>query len=190
MFWRVQRIKRFFFLKFGGTLHCGPEQPKIQTAGLGHSLIHSLVRSHRSHHSLVRLLAHFTHSLARREVNDLMAIYSVFCFILAHSALGNLWSWIFKATFLSNQPLTRKFPNMFIKYVALEFLPLLPVKLFGWINFLSHGVTWHMPCAFVMSIDFLQLCTLPLKSATFSICFLQGIQNAEVIFFCPIKLCR
>ena len=30
------------------TLHCGPEQPKIQTEVLGHSLVCSLVRSHRS----------------------------------------------------------------------------------------------------------------------------------------------
>ena len=44
----------------------GREQPKIQTAVLGHSLVLSLVRSHRS---LVRSLAHFTHSLARGKVN-------------------------------------------------------------------------------------------------------------------------
>ena len=33
--------------------HCGPEQPRIQTEVLGHSLVHSLVRWHRS---LVRFL--------------------------------------------------------------------------------------------------------------------------------------
>ena len=43
------------------SLHRGPEQPKIHTGVLGHSLVRSLVRSHRS---LVRLLrttrfAHF-----------------------------------------------------------------------------------------------------------------------------------
>ena len=67
--------------RVGSTVHCGPEQPRIQTALLGHSLVRSLVRSHRS---LVRLLqtarfaralrcahslAHFAHSLARGKVN-------------------------------------------------------------------------------------------------------------------------
>ena len=37
--------------------------------------------------SLVRSLAHFAHSLARGTENDLMAIYSVFFSILAHSAI-------------------------------------------------------------------------------------------------------
>ena len=65
--------------------HCGPEQQKIQTEVQGHSLVCSLVHSHRS---LVRSLARFTHSLARGTVNDCMAIYSVFFFsILAHSAI-------------------------------------------------------------------------------------------------------
>ena len=36
--------------------------------------------------SLVRLLAHFTHSLPRGTVNDKMAIYPVFFSILDHSA--------------------------------------------------------------------------------------------------------
>ena len=35
----------------------------------------------RSHHSLVRLLAHFAHSRACGTVNDWMAIYSVFFFL-------------------------------------------------------------------------------------------------------------
>ena len=38
--------------------------------------------------SLIRSFAHFTHSLAHGKVNDLMAIYSVFSSILAHSALA------------------------------------------------------------------------------------------------------
>ena len=63
-------------------IHCGPEYPKIQTEVLGHSLVRSLVRSHRS---FVRSLAHFAHSLARGTVIDSMAIYSVFFSILAHS---------------------------------------------------------------------------------------------------------
>ena len=66
-------------------MHCGPEQPKIQTEVLGHSLVPLLVCSHCS---LVRLLAYFAHSLARVTVNDWMAIYSVLFCILAHSVLG------------------------------------------------------------------------------------------------------
>ena len=58
-------------------LHSGPDQPKTQTKVLGHSLIRSLFC----------LLAHFAHSLARGTMNDLMAIYSVFFSILAHSVL-------------------------------------------------------------------------------------------------------
>ena len=46
----------------------------------------SLIRSHRS---LVGSLTHFAQSLARGIVNDLMAIYSVFFSILAHSASMN-----------------------------------------------------------------------------------------------------
>ena len=79
--------------------HYGLKQPEIQTAVLGHSLVRSLICLHRS---LVRLLrpahfaralrcadslAHFAHSLAHGTVNDWIAIYSVFFFILAHSAL-------------------------------------------------------------------------------------------------------
>ena len=79
-------------------LLCGPKQPKIQTEVLGHSLVCSLSRLHRSLVCLLRTtcfacalhcahsLAHFAHSLARGTVNDLMAIYSVFFSILAHSA--------------------------------------------------------------------------------------------------------
>ena len=70
-------------------VHCGPEQLKIQTEVLGHSLVRSLVRSHRSLvelappcslrsraplRSLVRSLAHFAHSLTRGTVNNWMAI--------------------------------------------------------------------------------------------------------------------
>ena len=65
------------------TTHCGPEQPKIQTEVLGHLLVYSIVRSNRS---LVRSLAHFAHSLTRGTVNYQTAIYSLFSFILAHSA--------------------------------------------------------------------------------------------------------
>ena len=36
------------------TVHCGPEQPKIQIGALGHSLVRSLVRSHRSLVCLLR----------------------------------------------------------------------------------------------------------------------------------------
>ena len=36
--------------------HCGPEKPRIPMSVLGHSLVCSLVRSHRSHRSLIRLL--------------------------------------------------------------------------------------------------------------------------------------
>ena len=53
---------------------------------LGHSLVHSLVRSH---HSLVRSLAHFAHSLARGTVNDWMAILSVFFFLLSTIVLSS-----------------------------------------------------------------------------------------------------
>ena len=73
--------------------HYGPKQQRIQTEVLGHSLIHSLVRSHRSlirmlrtarfaralrcAHSFARSLTsltpslpHFAPSLARGKVND------------------------------------------------------------------------------------------------------------------------
>ena len=66
-------------------VHCGPEQPKIQTEVLGHSLVLSLVCLHRS---LVCSLAHFAHSLARGTVNDWMAIKSVFFPIFDHSVGG------------------------------------------------------------------------------------------------------
>ena len=61
--------------------HCGLEQTRIETKVMGHSLVRSRIRSHRS---LVRLLrtarfaralrcahslAHFAHSLARGKVN-------------------------------------------------------------------------------------------------------------------------
>ena len=57
-----------FGLHLYSTLHYGPEQPRIQTEVLGHSLIHSLVCLHRSlicsQRSLICLLAHFAHSQA------------------------------------------------------------------------------------------------------------------------------
>ena len=64
-FWRVVR------------LHCGPEQPKIQTEELGHSPVRSLFRSHRSLVCLLRptrfahvlRCAHFSHFLAGGTVN-------------------------------------------------------------------------------------------------------------------------
>ena len=52
-------------------LHCGPDQPRIETEVLGHSFVSSLIRS----------LVHFAHSLAHGTVNDWMAIYSVFFFL-------------------------------------------------------------------------------------------------------------
>ena len=55
--------------------HCGPELPKVKTEVLGHSLVRTLVCSHRS---FVCLLAHIAYSLARGTVNESMAIYSVF----------------------------------------------------------------------------------------------------------------
>ena len=54
--------------------HCGPEQPRKQTVVLGHSLVHSLIRLHRSFVCLFRATcfaraiccAHsFAHSFAR-----------------------------------------------------------------------------------------------------------------------------
>ena len=62
----------FFFLCLplllflSSRIHYGQKQPRIQTVVLGNSLVHSLVRSHCS---LNRSLAHFTHSLARGKVN-------------------------------------------------------------------------------------------------------------------------
>ena len=65
-------------------VHCGQEQPRMQTEVVGHSLVRLLVCSH---HSLVRLLrtarfaralhcahlfAHFAHSFARGKVGILM----------------------------------------------------------------------------------------------------------------------
>ena len=47
--------------------HYGRKPPRIQTEVLGHSLVRSLVRLHRS---LVRSLAHFAHSLARGKGDD------------------------------------------------------------------------------------------------------------------------
>ena len=41
------------------SMHCGPEQPRGQTAILGHSLVHLLIRSHCS----LTSLTHFAHSL-------------------------------------------------------------------------------------------------------------------------------
>ena len=54
---KAWRLKRLVF-----EVHYGLEQAKIQTAVLGHLLVRSLVRSHRS---LIRLLrpACFTHAL-------------------------------------------------------------------------------------------------------------------------------
>ena len=75
-------------------MHCGPEQPRIQTEVLGHSLVRSLAPlthsltpdyslcSRPPLRSLVRSLAHFAHSLARGKVDDWMAIYSVFFFLI------------------------------------------------------------------------------------------------------------
>ena len=84
-------------------VHSGPEQPRIQTAKLGHSLVRLLVRSHcllvrllrtarfaralRCAYSLARSLAHFVHSLAHGKVNDWMGILSVFFSIFDHSDL-------------------------------------------------------------------------------------------------------
>ena len=46
-------VRAVFFLSFSSPSHYGTEQPKIQTNVLGHSLVDSLVRLHRS---LFRLL--------------------------------------------------------------------------------------------------------------------------------------
>ena len=60
---------------------------------LTRSLVPScLLRSCTPLRSLVRLLAHFAHSLARGTVNDWLAIYSVFFSILDHSAFSKLCS--------------------------------------------------------------------------------------------------
>ena len=79
--------KQFFpalAVQMGLMPHCGPEQPRIQNGVLGHSLVRSLVRSHRSLvelappcslplcaplRSLLCSPAHFTHSLARGKAN-------------------------------------------------------------------------------------------------------------------------
>ena len=69
-------------------LHCGPEQPRIQTEVLGHSLVHSLIRSHRSFVHLLctdcfaRVLhcAYLPHSLAHGTVNNWMAFFCFFLF--------------------------------------------------------------------------------------------------------------
>ena len=45
-------------------IHCGPDQPRIQTEILGHSLVHSLVRLHCSLVCLLRTTPHYA-SLAR-----------------------------------------------------------------------------------------------------------------------------
>ena len=67
--------------------HYGPKQPRIQTEVLGHSLVRSLIRSHRSLVCLLRTArfarAHrythsLAHSLAHGKVNDWMPILSVF----------------------------------------------------------------------------------------------------------------
>merc|ERR1719383_1265626 len=81
-------------------LHCGPEQPKIQTEVLGLTLVRSLapltrslapdssLRSRPPLRSLARSLAHFAHSQARGTVIDKMAILSVFFSIFDHSDLA------------------------------------------------------------------------------------------------------
>ena len=63
--------------------HYGPEQPRIHTEVLDHSLVCSLVCLHRS---LVRLLhpAHFAHSLAslifsRASLTQSLALYCLLC---------------------------------------------------------------------------------------------------------------
>ena len=78
---------REIFVNFFLRLHRGPEQPRIQTEVLGHSLVCLLVHSHHSHIRLLRP-THFArvlrcarllaHSLARGKLNDRMSIYSVF----------------------------------------------------------------------------------------------------------------
>ena len=62
-------------------LHCGPEQPKILTEVLGHSLVRSLVRSNRSlvpHYSLHlhTLLRSLIRSLAHSFARSLTSLYS------------------------------------------------------------------------------------------------------------------
>ena len=82
--------------------HSGPEHERIQTEILGQSLVRSLIRTHRSLVCLLRTtrfaralccapwlarsLAHSAYFLVPGTVNDLMAIFSVFFSILAHSA--------------------------------------------------------------------------------------------------------
>ena len=54
--------------RVGIRVHCGPEQPKIQAEVLGHSLVRSLVRSHRS---IVRLLPRSWKTELLMSQNDL-----------------------------------------------------------------------------------------------------------------------
>ena len=81
--------------------HYGPEQPRIHTEVLSHSLARSLVPLHCSFvhlphfaplHSLISMLPHFAHYLALDTVNDYMAILSVLFSILDHSASLHPWS--------------------------------------------------------------------------------------------------
>ena len=53
--------------------HCGPEQPRIQNAVLGHSLVRSLIYSHRSLIHLLRPAHSFTCSALLTALTRLLA---------------------------------------------------------------------------------------------------------------------
>ena len=84
-----------YYAEYGGcyfvTPHYGPEYPGIQTAVLGHSLVHLLICLH---HSLIcsallpSVTCSITHSLACGKVNDKMAFLSVFFAVLDHSGMA------------------------------------------------------------------------------------------------------
>ena len=88
-------------------IHYGPDQPRIQTKVLGHSLVLSLVFLTAHLFAYSALLASLAHSaalccahwfvrslttLARGTVNDSMAVSSVFSSILDHRAMAGACS--------------------------------------------------------------------------------------------------
>ena len=108
------------FFVFSQFFHSGSDQPRIGTKVLGHSLVRllapltrslapdCLLRSRPPLRSLVRSLAHFAHSLARGKVNNWMAILSVFFSIFTHSVVVVV-ELLFRISSLLFWPLSRKF---------------------------------------------------------------------------------
>ena len=70
--------------------YCGPEQPRIQTDVLGHSLVCSLVRSHRSLDCLLRPACLLTRSAALMRSAALTCSLALDCLLRSRPPLRSL----------------------------------------------------------------------------------------------------